>query len=131
MESYTLERWAEYVIERWENKIVALNIQHTGDLLRSFQSEVYMQSGGDKAKIVFAFNYYGKFVDMGVGKGVKLENYFSTQHNRRRKMWYSPTFHSQLHKLAEIIARNYSRAAILTIQSNKKDNSSVPFILNI
>ena len=65
-------------------------------------------------------------IEWGSGKGIKLENYFSTQHNRRRKIWNSPTFHSQLHKLAEIIARNYSRAAMLTIAWNKDDNFCCP-----
>jgi len=64
---------------------------------------VVASAQGDVLKIDFAFKYYGKFVDMGVGKGVedrsgqgesdsrKLEG--KMLGNRRRpKKWYSRTF---------------------------------------
>lgn len=118
MELYTLEKWAQYVIERWESKIVSLNIGDTYQLLHSFASTVYMESGGDKARIEFLFNFYGKFVDMGVGNGITVENRWNSGHARKRKLWYSPVFFGQVKRLAEIIARNYAKISVTSIRES-------------
>jgi hypothetical protein len=112
----TVEAWADIVIERWEQKIVRLGISHTGALLRSFYHTVQTQANGNPELIVFTFEYYGKFVDMGVGRGVKKEEVeFS---NRKAKAWYSKTFFSQLEKLKDILAAKYARKAQLEIITN-------------
>jgi hypothetical protein len=66
--------WAQITIKRWRRKIDRMKIgQHSsGELFRSFKYNVLASSGGDVQKIEFAFRYYGKFVDMGVGRGTKL-----------------------------------------------------------
>ncbi len=117
MELYTLEKWAQYVIERWESKVVSLNIGDTYQLLHSFASTVYLESGGDTARVNFLFNYYGKFVDMGVGNGITLENRWNKEHARKRKLWYTPVFFGQVKRLAEILARNCARRTIMSINT--------------
>jgi hypothetical protein len=47
----------------------------SGDLNRSFKFNMIAGSRGNMDQIEFAFNYYGKFLDMGVGKGTKLEDH--------------------------------------------------------
>ena len=111
----TVEAWAKYVIERWENKIVRLRIHHTGELLKSFQTHIFTQANGDPDKIEFAFNYYGKFVDMGVGRGVPMG---SESGNRRKKEWYSKTFFSQVKRIAELLHDKYQLKAQATIITN-------------
>jgi len=112
----TVEAWAEIVIERWENMIARLRIHHTGNLINSFAHHVITQSGGNPERIEFAFEYYGKFVDMGVGRGVSIgEVEFS---DRRRKPWYSKTFFSQVKKLGEILSVKYSEKAKAVIIEN-------------
>nr|WP_321357177.1 hypothetical protein [uncultured Draconibacterium sp.] len=112
----TVEAWADIVIERWEQKIERLGIMSTGALLRSFYHTVQTQSNGDPELIIFTFEYYGKFVDMGVGRGVTVEEVeFS---NRRPKAWYSKVFFSQLEKLKELLAAKYARKAQLEIITN-------------
>ena len=109
------EAWAEIVIERWERKIKQLRIRHTGSLLQSFHQHVNTQSNGNPDRIILTFNYYGKFVDMGVGKGVphaKVE-----LSNRKAKPWYSKTFYSQLMKLSEILQVKYREKAQMVIIS--------------
>ena len=109
----TVEAWADIVIERWETKIQRLNIRHTGKLADSFHQHVQTQANGNPELIVFTFEYYGKFVDMGVGRGVTFEQVeFS---NRRPKAWYSKVFFSQLEKLKDILSEKYARKGQLTI----------------
>lgn len=105
--------WADIVIQRWESKITQLNIVETSELLRSFTSQVVVDSKGDPEKIVFTFMYYGIFPDMGVGNGVP---YSMVPHsNRTPKPWYSRRFAAEVHKLAAIMADKYGEKALEAI----------------
>lgn len=112
----TVQAWADIVIERWETKIERLKIGHSGNLVNSFYHHVKTQANGNVELITFSFEYYGKFVDMGVGRGVKIADVeFS---NRRPKPWYSKVFFSQLEKLKDILADKYATKAQLAIITN-------------
>ena len=109
---FNAEQWAKIVIERWEEKIVRLGI--IGDnLINSFTQQVITDSNGDPTLIAFAFNYYGKFVDMGVGRGVPLSEVpFS---NRRAKPWMSKTFARELGVMAELLSQHYGHRIAIVI----------------
>lgn len=115
----TVEEWARIVIERWENRITTLNIKQTGQLLKSFTHFINTQANGDPERITFAFEYYGKFVDMGVGKGTTINQVGST--NRKPKPWYSKIFWSQFEKLKEILVEKYQMAGQMTIISGVEE----------
>ncbi len=94
-----------------------LNINGTFELANSFVSTIVNNAGGDLSRIEFAFNYYGKFVDMGVGRGVKLGD---ARGNRRPKKWYSKTFYAEVKKLGELVAAKYAqKAQIIIVESVK------------
>jgi len=112
-QTQTVEAWAKYVIERWELEIVRLGINNTGQLLRSFTSEIITQANGNVDRIIFAFEYYGKFIDMGVGRGVTVAEV--AQSGRTPKPWYNTVFFGQVKRLGEILAEKYSKAAIMAI----------------
>ena len=65
----TLEAWADIVIKNWVAKIMALHAYDTFALARSFEHHILEHANGDPDKVIFAFMYYGRFVDMGVGEG--------------------------------------------------------------
>ena len=109
----TIQAWANYVIERWELEIIRLGINSTGRLLKSFTTTIHTQSGGNVEKIIFAYEYYGKFVDMGVGRGVTAAEV--PQSGRTPKAWYNKTFFGQVKKLGEILQVKYSNTAAVTI----------------
>lgn len=111
-QTQTIQAWADYVIERWELEIIRLGINSTGQLLKSFTSTIITQSGGNVEKIIFAYEYYGKFQDMGVGNGVKIGNPSSS---RVPKPWYNKVFYGQVKRLAEIMQEKYSNAAAVSI----------------
>lgn len=114
----TVEAWADIVIKNWRRKITELDIGVTGSLFDSFQSEVISQSGGNPEKIEFMFNYYGRFVDMGVGRGVYAGNPGNVTTRRKAKKWYSSILYGQTAKLSELLAEKYSIIGGAIIKEN-------------
>lgn len=113
-----LDAWAKITIEIWLDKIKELNINDTESLAQSFVQHVIANSSGDTARIEFAFNYYGRMVDMGVGQGVKKEEVFTS--NRNPKPWYSSTFLLEVKKLANILADQYGHQSNLIVVNSIK-----------
>ncbi len=114
----TVEAWAEIVIKNWRQKIIQLDIGVTGALYDSFQHEVIGQAGSNPEKIEFAFKYYGRFVDMGVGRGVDKGNPGYVNTRRKAKKWYSKVFYSETAKLRELLAEKYGIIGAAVIKEN-------------
>jgi hypothetical protein len=121
--SVTVTAWADIVLDRWLQKIDSMKISNTYELANSFIQQVITDSGGDPQRIEFAFKYYGKFVDMGVGKGITLEDIGKRETKRRPKKWYSGVFYAEVTKLAQLLAEKYGKIAAVTIVENLDDNS--------
>ena len=119
----TIEAWANIVVQIWEDKVQQLGINDTQALLNSFAIHVQRAAEGRVDYVMFAFQYYGRFVDMGVGKyqphGAGLLNQINgakdTSRRRAPRQWYSKTFYSQLRKLSDILAKKYAHQAALTV----------------
>lgn len=116
----SLELWAKIVIERWETRIEKLNIRHTETLLKSFDHQISRDANGNYQKVRFTFAYYGRFVDMGVGKGVPAKDVVMS--NRQPKPWYSKTFIKECNTLSRIMAERWGQVAAnsFKIIENKK-----------
>jgi len=70
------EFWAKITIELWRKNLTRMKIgqNSSGNLYRSFKFKVIAGAQGKVDRIEFAFNYYGKFLDMGVGIGTRIGN---------------------------------------------------------
>lgn len=130
----TVRAWADIVEQIWMDKIVKLDIHNTFELGDSITHKIGVTNGDIPREIDFSFNYYGKFVDMGVGKGTRIgdvaENKISRrlegkqQGNRRRpKPWYASTMYAERMKLIELLAAKYAHRASITIVENIDDNA--------
>ena len=128
------EAWAKITIIKWKKKLASNKIGDTGTLLKSFKYNVLASAQGNVLKITLLFEYYGRFVDMGVGKGVKIGDvkesaasrklFGKMLGNRRRpKKWYSKTFHAEVMKLSEIFAKEYGHRGVIAITENVSDKS--------
>lgn len=130
------QAWAQITVKLWRKNLNRLKIgqNSSGDLYRSFQFKVIAGTGGNVDRIEFAFRYYGKFLDMGVGKGTRLgdrpvskgyrklaEKFLGMQ--RVPKKWYSRTFYGEAQRLFEILQKEYGRKAQVVICENINDNS--------
>lgn len=111
--------WAQVVIDQWRDRMAALGVHDPYGNGKAFSYFVYASAGGDVSKIEFAYNYYLKFTDMGVGKGQPL----GVSGARRSKPW-SNNFLLEVKKLANMLALSQAQQATLTIVQNISDNSN-------
>ena len=110
-----VQRWAEIVIERWQARMEALEVGSTGELMRSFHAQVTNDANGDPTKVTFAFLYYGRFPDMGVGRGITLSDVPAP--GRPVKPWYSQVFLGEVVKLGRMLAAKYGIDAAMTLSA--------------
>jgi hypothetical protein len=130
--------WADITIKVWRERLVKVGAVRTNHLWQSFVRDVIEQANGDIAKITFAFKYYGKFVDMGVGRGTRIggvrDNASSRKivgkmlgNRRKPKKWYSKTLAHEVMRLSEIMGKSYAdgTGAIIKegLEQNQADNS--------
>lgn len=116
----TVEAWAEIAIKEFQKALDKKKIHDTRFLFESFKNEL-RSSGGDVQSVILRFAMYGRFVDMGVGRGVKAYERKSNKanliaakryganvsYNRRQpRRWYNKTKVSQTLRLQEILIRD-------------------------
>jgi hypothetical protein len=122
----TLEAWQKFTVKDWQKSIQKMRIGVTNDLYNSFINSLVQQSGGDVEKLIFIYKYYGKFPDMGVGRGVKVGDIAENRtvrgltgqkigRGRRAKKWYNKPFYSNLNRLSVILAEKYGTHIANTI----------------
>ena len=103
-----LERWAAITIEKFEFAISERNLIYSGDLLKSFVATVHADADGDNALISFAFNYYLRMLDMGVGKGVNYDD-AGKGSGRRKYPVFNKIFYAEMMKLGELLTEMYAK----------------------
>jgi len=97
-------KWAQIVVDKWEFNIVQKNLIYSGDLLRSFEQNVSAEAGGNAALISFAFKYYLRMLDMGVGRGSPI----GANDKRKRYPIFTKTFYAEFYRLSELLAEKYA-----------------------
>lgn len=106
--SPTVQAWADIVLREWDKKATALGISDTHTLISSFNNHVQWHAAGNLQKVAFMFEYYGKFVDMGVGGRVNLDNrdalISAGMTSRRPKPWFTDTFYKEVAKLRYLLS---------------------------
>jgi hypothetical protein len=121
---FTVSEWARYTVWALRVEMVKRKVGKTGALMRSFEYRMKKGPTGTPSGVTLGFLYHGKFVDMGVGKGVKLENVKGNaevwramtrdervgRNRRRPKKWYSRTMYYEYQRLAEILRDKYALA---------------------
>lgn len=117
----TVQAWAQYTIRDWWKEQGRKDIGITGRLGRSFKFTTMFDASGELVEVRFNFKFYGRFLDMGVGKGTKLsdvkENATSRRlegrgigNARRPKKWYNQPFYYNYNKLAELLAGKLAKS---------------------
>jgi hypothetical protein len=132
--------WGKYTLERFQKAIMKYNVGVTGELAKSFVFRVIATSGGSVLAAEIKFRYYGRFVDMGVGNGVRIEDVknHSSQaqraqmqliHNtgdlRKPKKIYSRPLAGQVKKLAELMQEHYGIRFITTVENGFNDDLQI------
>jgi hypothetical protein len=128
------DAWAKITIKIWRDNLVKMKLLHTNQLWQSFVEQVVSQANGDLTKIEFAFRYYGRFLDMGVGRGTPIGSVRENRTSRflegkmignRRvpKKWYSRALAAEVFRLKEITQEEYGFRGRLAIVENMDDNA--------
>ena len=109
-------------LERLKGNLVEHQIGHEGDLDDSLKTSVSVSGSTIRGRLKFKF--YGRFVDMGVGKGLTLAERQSgvavhagrkgLTSRRKPKVWFSAQYAYERARLTEILISELQRIAALT-----------------
>ncbi|MFD2741969.1 hypothetical protein [Sphingobacterium populi] len=109
--------WAKYAIDHFQESLRKHKIGITQNLFNSFKRQLEM-NGGDVEAVMIKFAMYGRFRDMGVGRGVKAYERKTNKANliaskryganvsyasRQPKRWYSKLKTAESLRLQEIL----------------------------
>lgn len=124
--------WAAIVITRFMESMDKYHVDNQfGGLYNSFKNELE-RSGGDVAAVVFKFLKYGRFVDMGVGRGISLGRRMINRQmevykdyrgktvgklGRKPKPWYSKTFYREVAILSKLFQEHIGESVLRPIES--------------
>lgn len=109
-----LQRWADIVIEKWQFAISKYKLVNTAKLINSFYASVNAEAEGNVAVISFVFERYLRYLDMGVGKGVRLDERDSGS-NRKKYPVYNKIFYAEMNRLSELLSNFYMQTTQKTI----------------
>ena len=121
------KKWLDITIERFIANMRKLGINNTGTLMASFQKQVVGSAEG-RLQLRLAYALYGKFVDMGVGRGmgagtkkgddgydrIRKNRGQLRRHTRRPRNWYAREMSYQTKRLAELLLDRYGQVLIAT-----------------
>lgn len=120
LEQY-LKAWANMMINIWEEKLILLDVNDTWELYNSFVTHVFIHSGGDGAKIDFAFNQYGFYSNEGVGKEMLQDNGGDVETTRVAKPWFDKGWYRSVYALRRDVAKIYgemiAKKIVFTLQN--------------
>jgi hypothetical protein len=122
--------WANVAIERFKEALKKEGIEeYSHELLNSLAAEL-ARSGGDIEQVIFKFKGYGRFVDMGVGRGVPIggrgTDAFKKKRNndgklkaygRIKKPWYSKTKTREVSILRQILVTQYGVRTLAELEN--------------
>lgn len=115
-----LQKWAEITIAKWEFAVIKNKKVDTSNLLNSFTSSVSADAQNNKAMISFAFNYYLRMIDMGVGKGKKLNE--TGTFKRKKHPVYNKIFYAEIQRLGELLTNYYAKAGATVVVNEFNEN---------
>lgn len=121
------KKWLDITITRFIENMRQLRINDTGALMASFQKQVVGSAEG-RLQLRLSYALYGKFVDMGVGRGmaagvrrgddgydrVRRTRGQLRRHTRKPRNWYSRELSYQTKRLAELMLDLYGTVLIAT-----------------
>lgn len=108
----TMRKFMPIFKERLKRNLVEHNIGYEGDLDESLKETIKKSADGVVGEL--KFNFYGRFVDWGVGNGTSLMEAQSgiplaagrLTARRRAKPWFGPQYAHEIKRIMELSAAN-------------------------
>lgn len=124
----TILYWARFTIADLQKSISSKKIGRTHSLINSLKYNYHEDSEGG-GSVNIEFNYYGKLLDMGVGKGRKYEDiknnrlvYKALEQKNKPHKWLNKTLYSQIASLKFVLAEKYGEDAANIIKERIANN---------
>jgi hypothetical protein len=125
----TVEKWLEFTLDDLRENLRKMKIDDTGHLLASVEGHLVAAAGGDVDRLTIAYAAYGKFIDMGVGRGMgagvrKVNSEYAKirdargqlyQHSRKPREWYSRVIGRQSVRLGVLLSDYFGSTIIANI----------------
>lgn len=111
----TANAWLNITVERLESNIRANGNVDSNVLVSSLEGSV-KAANGDPSLIELTYQFYGKFLDLGVGKGRKMGSATATA-LMGSQAWYGKEINYQVGRLAEILRDKYGDDMLAVITS--------------
>lgn len=126
-----IEKWSRYFVDRLRKQLRKLKIGKTGALERGIARQLVL-TNGDVTAVFLRFAMYGRFVDMGVGRGLKAYERQSNRtfatgakrygadvsyNGRRPKRWFNKPKTAQIHRLRELLEAEMQSSAVRNMRS--------------
>lgn len=116
--------WARYTAERLQRSLLKKKVGISGSLNYSMLYKLAsLGGGGGVSSVSHSFNFYGKFIDMGVGRGQKIGDVKGNADmrgmgmgGRRPKKWFSKTYYAEVAELRDLLMQKYGEQALGTIK---------------
>lgn len=113
----TVNYWGRYSLSDLQKSIKSRSMGRTHELISSLKFTNNSLGDGDSTAN-FEFNYYGKFADMQVGKGRKIEDlksnrevYLAIGQKRKNTKWLSKSLYTNIAALKQIMQEKYAEDA--------------------
>lgn len=111
-----VEKWAIVSIDKFQEALVKLSVGEVdGALMQSFKYEL-KNAGGNAMEVIIRFLQYGRFVDMGVGRGQAL----GIKGKRKPIKWYGKIKTKEISILRWILLKNYSVFSVKALEEELK-----------
>ncbi len=125
--------WTRYTTISFAKSLHKLNVGKTLELRKSLGNYHVQGNVDDVEKVVWEFLKYGRFRDMGVGKGQRLGDVKGNQtiyretgvKGRVPKKWYSKTIYGESNKLAQLLNQHYSKNITSEIKESLPDSINI------
>lgn len=125
----TVEQWLAFTLSNLRERIRQFKAVDTGALLASVQGFLVTAADGDVARLSIAYALYGKYVDMGVGRGmgagvrkansdyarIRDERGQLHQHSRKARPFSSKEIGRQSVRLGVLLSEYYGETTIASL----------------
>lgn len=135
--AFDLQSWLNKTLDKLREALKAQQVgRHSGHLLNSIAGEL-KRSSGTVEEVIIKFQQYGRFVDMGVGRGFqrgsrkqlgdqkfgKKRNAAGQLHSvggRTPKPWFSKTKTREVARLRELLIDHHENLVLNEIENRLK-----------
>lgn len=138
-----IDKWLEITVDKFHQALDEYNIgKLDGELWKSIAGEI-VSSGGNVEEVIIKFMQHGRFVDMGVGRGMQMGGRKSLgdakflnkrnaggqlhKYSRQAKPWYSKTKYREVLRLRELLASSGSKIVLGEVEGAIKNGLNIDF----